>query len=285
MSEQDPFHDADTGSEDTGSEANFLWGVGGDSEISLMPTSSTPHLLLIEADTSLQTYLAALLREEGYRLQIAVSLEQAIALISAQNFDLVLVGTLSGTPRKVSRALKPLQERLSPSKLGILTHERISAEQAEKGDFAFLLRKPIETEQLLAEIAICFHRVLTPAQKRQAQVVRQFFGALVPHNGKTALEYCAEDMVYYPPGLPLWPFASAMRGKAAMQRYLETLRSSYQHLRLEAQRSYSWSRGVAVRYTMWWTEPDGSWETQGGTHLFQFTGDHICQIGFPGAIH
>jgi hypothetical protein len=147
------------------------------------------------------------------------------------------------------------------------------------------LHKPLKTEQLLAEIAVCFHRVLTTAQERQTQVVRQFFEALVPHNGRTGLQYCAEDIVYYPPGLPLLSFVSAVRGKTAMSRYLETLRSSYRHLRLEVQKSYGWSRGLVIRYAIWWAEPDGSWETLGGTHLFQFTGDHIHQIGFPEDIH
>ncbi len=280
MSDQGPLFDADVDS-----EAEFMWGVGEDSEIAVMPTSSTPQLLLIEADTSLQTSLALLLQEEGYSLQTAASVEQAIALVSSRTFDLVLAGTRSDTPHKTFTTLKPLKERLAPSKLGILTHENISAEQAEKGGFAFVLRKPLDAEQLLAEIAVCFHTALTPVQERQTQVVRQFFEAVVPHKGKSGLQYCTEDIVYYPPGLPLLPFVSVVRGKVAMHGYLEALRSSYQRLRLEVQKSYGWSRGLVVRYMMWWTESDGSWETRGGTHLFQFTGDHIRQIGFSGDIH
>src|SRR5689334_7743481 len=121
MNAQDLFHDADTGS-----ETECMWGVGEDSEITLMPTSSTPQLLLLEAATGLQTYLATLLQEEGYSLQTTASVEQAVALVSAQNFDLVLAGTLSDTPYKTFTMLKPLKEHLSPSKLGILTHENIS---------------------------------------------------------------------------------------------------------------------------------------------------------------
>jgi hypothetical protein len=84
---------------------------------------------------------------------------------------------------------------------------------------------------------------------------------------------------------PLLPLVNTVRGKAAVERSLETLRSSYSALRLEVQQIYSRPRGLAVRYTRWWAERDGSWGLFGGILLFQFTADRIRQIGFPADTH
>src|SRR5262249_42557808 len=99
-------------------------------------------------------------------------------------------------------------------------------------------------------------------------------------NKRKALSLCTEDIVYYPPAPPLLPLVNTVHGKAAMERSLETLRNSYLALRLEVQQIYSRPRGLAVRYSKWWAERDGSWGLLSGVLLFRFTADRIHQIGF-----
>jgi hypothetical protein len=124
---------------------------------------------------------------------------------------------------------------------------------------------------------------LTSVQTRQARIVELFFEALTLKKKEKLLSLCTEDIVLAPPVLALLPLASTISGKAAVDRYVEALRSSYKTFRLEVERIYSRPKGLLVNYLLCWTEPDGSWEWVGDALLFQFTGDYIRQIGFQGA--
>ena len=268
------------------SDAGYIWGTWEEREAALLAHASfPPQLLLVEADTGLQAFLEIVLSEEGYALRMVASLEQALSLISVQRFDLVLADLFADTPRKVFKALEPLRERIQPIKLGLLTSWDVSPEVAENQGVAFVLRKPVAVDQLLAEIAICLDKALTPEQERQGQVVELFLGVLILKERRQALSLCTEDIVSYPPALPLLPLAHPIRGKAALERYIEVLRSSYQAVRLEVQAIYSRPKGLVVRYHMWWTPAHGSWEMMGGTLLFQFTSDRIRQIGLQADKH
>lgn len=265
------------------SNTEDVWETWEEGGASLLPFASLPpHLLLVEADTRLQAFLEAALREEGYALRVVSSLEHALALVGAQQFDLVLTDLLSHTRRKALSALKRLRQRGHSIKLGVLTSWNLSPEVAERQGLAFVLHKPIAVEQLLAEIAICLNKALTPEQERQVQVVEMFLGAMALKDSKKALSLCTEDIICCPPAPPLLPLTHTLSGKAALDRYLETFRSSYRPFRLEVQEIYSRPRGLVARYRMWWAYAAGGWEVMNGTLLFQFIDDRICQIGWRG---
>ena len=100
------------------SDREYVWGTWEESDMTLLPsTSSPPHLLLIEPDAGLRTFLEVALREEGYRLRVVSSLKEAVALVSMQAFDLVLADLSNESSQKQSQALKPLQGGLQPLKV------------------------------------------------------------------------------------------------------------------------------------------------------------------------
>jgi ActR/RegA family two-component response regulator len=282
MTQQNGFQPSDLSTSDTG----HAWETWEEKEMaSPLSAAPPPHLLLVETDPGLQTFLELALREEGYTLQVASSLQQALAFISVQRFDFVLAHLPADRPRKLFRVLKPLKERIPATKLGVITDWNSSAEEAENQGWAFILPRPLAVEQLLAEIAICLDTALTPEQERQVQVVERFLEVLMLQDRSKALSLCAEDIVCYPPAPPLLPLAHPLRGKAALEQYLEVLHRRFQAFRLEVQDVYSRPRGLAVRYHMWWSASRRGWEMMGGTLLLQFKTDRIRQIGWQADMH
>ncbi len=270
----------------TTSDTDYGWEAWEEGGVAILPPASSPsHLLLVDADPVQQYLLYGALREEGYSLHTATSLEQALRLIKSQAFDLVLANLSAETPEKLFNALRPLKEGIPPGKLGVMSNVSVSADEADAEEVAFALPSPITMEFLLAEIAICLQKALTPEQKRQTQIVEHFFEALTLKELPRMLSLCTEDIVYYAPKFRSLPAVRAIMGKAAVGTYLAALRHSYQTFRLEMQRSYSRPKGLAVKYSLWWAAPDRNWNVELSTFLMQFIGDRICQIGWRADIH
>ncbi len=268
------------------SDTDFVWGAWEKGGVAILPpTSSSSHLLLVEADPGQQSLLNGALREEGYTLRIAASLEQALALVKSQSFDLALVNLSANTPETLFQALLPLKEGMLPGKLAVMSNVPISADEADIQDVAFALPTPVTMEYLLAEIAICLQKALTPEQKRQAKIVEHFFEALTLKELPKVMSFCTEDIVYYAPKFRSLPAARAVIGKIAVGAYLAALRHSYQTFRLEVQRAYGRPKGLAVKYSLWWAAADRTWDVEPSTFLMQFVGDRISQIGLRADIH
>jgi CheY-like chemotaxis protein len=265
---------------------DYMWGAWEEGRIAILPPASSPsHLLLVEANPGQHPLLKGALREEGYLLHVATSLEQALALIKSQAFDLVLAHLPADTSENLFNALAPFKAYLPPDKLGVMSNAPVSADDTDSLEVAFALPTPITMEYVLAEVAICLQKALTPEQKRQAQVVEHFFEALTLRELPKMMSLCTEDIVYYAPKFRSLPGARAIIGKAAVGAYLAALRHSYQTFRLEVQRAYSRPRGLAVKYTLWWAAADRTWDVESSTFLMQFIGDRISQIGLRADVH
>ncbi len=268
------------------SDAEYIWGNREEREGAFLPnTALSPRLLLVAADTELQAFLELALREEGYALQVASSLKQALALTSIEAFDFVLADLSFVSPRNLFRTIRPLKERVQPIRLGIIVKGTISPEEVARQGFAFAMSRPIVVEQLLVKLAICLQRALPPEQAWQAQTASDFFEALTLKDKARLLTLCAEDFVYYPSAHCPPPLATLLRGRVALASYVETLRSSYNGFRLELEHIYSRPKGLAAQYNICWAEPNHSWELMSGTFLMQFTGNRIRQIGLQAETH
>src|SRR5579872_2284576 len=91
-------------------DSEHSWGTW-EEKAALHPFASpSPCLLLVEADAGWQTFLKLALSEEGYALQVASSLEHALAQASMQTFDLVLVHLPDDSPRQLLKTMKSLRE-------------------------------------------------------------------------------------------------------------------------------------------------------------------------------
>jgi CheY-like chemotaxis protein len=261
-------------------ETEYIWRTREEQEGNVLPAASLPpRLLLIEADTGLRALLELVLKEEGYALQVVSSVGHALALASVQAFDFVLADLSFASPRHLFRTIRPLKERMPSVQLGAVVRGTISPEEVEKQGFAFVVSRPIAVEQLLVQLAICLQRALTPAQAQQAQVVGYFFEALTLKDRARLLSVCAEDFLYFPSAHGPPPLATLLRGRAALANYVETLRRTYNGVRVELEHTYSRPKGLAAQYSIYWAEPGSPWEMMGGTFLMQFTGARIRQIG------
>ncbi len=266
---------------DLSMDSEYGWGVWEERQAPIRPfTAPSPRLLLVEADQGWQPFLELLLREEGYALQVVSSVEQALARISAQTFDLVLAHLCADTSRQLFRAIKSLRERTAPARLGVITSWKSPAEIAEEQGLAFILSTSLSLEPLLAQIALCLQRPLTGERARQAEIAKRFLEALTLKEHHLMLSLCTEDILCYSlPSSPA-PLTEAIRGKEALERGTELLRSRYRALKVEAQPTiYSRPKGLAAPYMLWWVEPDGRWDQKNGCALIQFSGERIRQIG------
>lgn len=263
------------------SDSAHSWGGSWkEKRVAVYPSASpTPCLLLIEADAGWQTFLKLVLREEGYALEIAASLEHALAHADRQVFDLILLHLNADNPRQLLQIITAFQERVQSTKLGVITHVEISSEVAEEQGLAFIMSTPVALEPLLAEIAICLQRPVLPAQARHAQVVRQFLEGLPLKEHQKVFGLCTDDLVCYSlPSSPV-PLARTIRGKDALELCVQALRSRYRALRVEVQHIYSRPKGLVAQYILWWVESEGIWEMKSGASLLQFSGERLRQIG------
>lgn len=283
MIQKNGFQQFGTGTPDT----DYVWGTWEEREHTfLSAASSFPPVLLVEASPGgVQSFLEPALREEGYTLRLASSLDQALALVSIQTFDLVLVDVSADTPNQLFTSLKPLKARIQPLKLGVITNVAVSAEEADAQGFAFVLPRPVAVEQLLAKTAISIHKALTPEQQRQALVVKRFFEALKLKQRSALAHLCTEDMVFYPPVPYSSRLAQALSGRTTISGSVEAQRNQYKGIRLEIHHIYSRPRGLVAQYHLWWAETDGKWDEEVGALLVQFTGDRIRQIGLRAGTH
>ncbi len=241
--------------------------------------SPSPSLLLMSPLSEHTMLLQKWLTEEGYAIQIAATTRAALALLEQRSFQCVLIDLFSGPFDSFIRALEPLRKRGWSLQVGVITSEELSAEEAEEYGFAFTLSKPVQIERLFTELALGLRLPLTAEQKRQAQVIKDFFAAARAKNKQKMLELCTNTIAYYPSASHRWlSLFSASCSKGAEVLYADFIGQRSSALRLEFEGIYSRPRGLAVQYSAWWAKHQG-WEVQTDTLLFHFLADRIRQIG------
>lgn len=242
--------------------------------------SSAPASLLLVGSSSEHTHLQKWLAEEGYALQVAATVEEALALLAQRSFQCALVDLSTGPFHSFLYAIELLRGRDRSVLVGAIASDELSAEEAEEHGFAFVLSKPLQSERLFTELALGLRVPLTAEQERQAQVVKDFFAAVNAKNTHKMLELCTSTLSYYPSAShgSLSPFRP-ISSQGTLTTYFEFIRQRSLALRLEVERIYSRPRGLAVQYSAWWARPHQSWEVQTDILLFHFLRDRIHQIG------
>jgi CheY-like chemotaxis protein len=244
-----------------------------------MAASPPPCLLLVEADEGWRAFLRQVFREEGYALEVASSLDHALAQASAQTFDLILIHLPADHPRQLFDTIKTFSQSAQHTRIGVITNLGISSEEADDQGLAFLVSTPATLEPLLAQIAICLQRPIPGEQADQVTVVEQFLEALTHKEHHKLFSLCTDDLICYSlPSSPV-PLAKIIRGKDALEQCMAALRNRYRALRLEVQHIYSRPKGLVAQYMLWWAETDGAWAMKSGFCLLQFSGKRLRQIG------
>jgi DNA-binding response OmpR family regulator len=116
---------------------------------------SPTRLLVVEHDTGIQDLLAALLTSEGYAVSLAASPDEARRLLDKQTFQLVLTDLFSTNPSDRFGSAEQLRASAHPTPVGVITGWNVEEEEITQHEFAFVLRKPFDVEDLSATITAC----------------------------------------------------------------------------------------------------------------------------------
>ncbi len=164
--------------------------------------AGVPRILIVEDDESVALTLLGILEIEGYAVDNAVSVPEALEKVERTRFD-VAVLDLSVAGKSGLRVLKRLKET-SPRSIGIILTAygsmEVAVEALRAGADDFLV-KPCDIEQLKASIARSFHwseeisaqntlRRLAEEQAAVLQELSQFkeeFIAIASHDLKSPL--------------------------------------------------------------------------------------------------
>ena len=117
--------------------------------------SSQPHLLLVTEDEDLGEALREFLSDEGYAAFVASSVEDALAVMTTQPFDVILSDFFRQRDPVPYHSVERLRQQAQPTPVGIVTASNLSAEEVEQRGFACLLKKPFGLDDLSAAIAAC----------------------------------------------------------------------------------------------------------------------------------
>lgn len=243
------------------------------------PLSVRPHVLVVEDDLELRDLLTLLLREEGYLVTSASSLEQAMALLETRTFHFILSGVFRQAPGDPLASVEPLRERAWPIPVGIMTAWVISEEVVKQRGFACLIRKPFDIDDVSATIATCLNTPLSSKQMNQARIVERFYAALNSHDSAAAASLCAEDFTFFPSALSINPSQTQVQGRETYRAYLEEIFRFYRHLRAEIGSIAAHPRGLAVHHVMRWDDAEGAPRYRVNGMVFAFAGEQIAQLG------
>lgn len=117
--------------------------------------SSPPRLLLVTEDEDLGEALREFLRDEGYVAFVATSVEDALALMTTQTFDLILSDFFRQRDQVPYHSVERLSLLAQPIPVGIMSASNLSAEEVEQRGFAYLLKKPFGLDDLRTAIVAC----------------------------------------------------------------------------------------------------------------------------------
>jgi DNA-binding response OmpR family regulator len=246
-----------------------------------METSGVPEprVLMVEPAEELRETLTIALREEGYLPFAATSYEAAHDLLDTQTFEFVLADLFVGSVQPGMEQAHKLQRRAEPTPVGLLTTQKLSAEEVQAQGFVFLAQMPFDLGELLGLIAANMRRAFTREQARQANLLERVFAALNSRDLDTAVSFYSEDVVYYPVRYFLLRGVKKVQGRAALRAYFEQLFALLPDLRFEEVLMYGRPKGLAARYICRWSAQDGAQQQLTATTLFHFLGDQIMQVG------
>ena len=240
---------------------------------------SPPRLLVVEDDEETRDVVLDLLIEEGYIVVSAASLDEALAQVNSQVFDLILADVIGWTTDAPLQAVEQLRDQAQPTPVGLLTSWNLNEEAITAQGFARLLKKPFDLSELLTLVAELVARPLIPEQERQAEVVRRYCQAIDAHDWQACAALCREDARYYPTPDSIFDRKQAVIGRAALVEQLEYNAVVAPNIHYLSYSLYGRPEGIAVRYLATIGTPKRR-KRFAGSVLFQVENGQIVQIGY-----
>jgi CheY-like chemotaxis protein len=241
---------------------------------------SPPRVLVLEGERALQFLLLFVLREAGYAMSSAFTLEAAWAALEHETFALILADVpVGGTHPGSFMPAHQLRRRAQPTPVGLLMTHPVTAEEARQAGFAFVLPMPFDLDDLVALVAATLQTPLGPTHERYASLVERFLSALERDDQSALLSSCSEEVTWYRLTSSLGTTARRIQGKHAFATYVATRAASRLQQTILNLQCYALPRGLVACYTEVWVTPEGYWRREATTALFHFDGDQIAQIG------
>lgn len=243
------------------------------------------RLLVIDDDDDLRHFLQDLLTEEGYVVDSGGTLDEALALIDAHAYHLILTDLLTHSIADPLRSALVVKRRAYPTPVVALTGWNIMASEATRAGLARLIAKPFDLAELLTAITACLTQALSAEQQRQAVVVARLFETFNAQEIDACAALFTDDVrIYAPEGLPLEHDTQCENGQAAIRARLEHALRLTPGVRLTERALFPQPEGLALRCMKSWPAPetpDGDATLAIGLDL-QFSGGRISQISVSG---
>ena len=255
---------------------------GAGSESGNAMTSSPPAeipILVVEEDEGLRQTFTEVLAEDDYAPTFVSSLAEASHHLDTRSYALVLTHLFIGHSHHHRAEAHRLLCYASPTPVGLLTTQTISADDTRHAGFAFSMSLPFDIDDFLGHIAAAIDQPLSHIQRQQAEIVQRYFAALEAGDGATLLSLCSEDVTLYPPRNSVLTTRRRFRGKSDLLAYAQSAAQVYIHAAFTDLRLYPCPKGIAARYTHTWASPDGHRHQAAQTANFHFDGSRIRQVG------
>jgi CheY-like chemotaxis protein len=241
---------------------------------------SSPRLLIVDDESDLRLFLQDFLMEEGYRVDISATLDEALALIDAHVYHLIVTDLLMHSTAAPLRSALAIYTRAHPTPVIALTGWNLSAAEVARAGLTRLIAKPFDLTEFLAAIAASVETRLSAEQQRQAETLRRYCDAFNAGDLGASLATCVDGVRLYPSDKSLGEPAPVIAGHDACLTYLEGLRRARPDLRLEDYVIYPHPKGLALRYLMSWSTPEtpNGRASVAGALAVQFNSERISQI-------
>lgn len=242
------------------------------------PPRASTRILLVMPDTLLQETLSDILQEEGYDLRQALSLAQALSMLDAEAFGLVLTELVDVRVDDPLHAASELVRKANPTPVGLVTGWNLADDDASKAGFAFCLHMPFELDALLAYVAGAMRVDLTPKQEHQAEAARSYLAVMSEGRVDDALALCTETVRYHLQSTSSQA-SSETQDKASLRGYLLDALRRFPGARFENVNVYALPGRLAARYTVRWSAGTNRDASASGAVVFRFEGERIAEIG------
>lgn len=244
------------------------------------------RLLVIDDDADLRQFLQDLLAEEGYVVDASGSLDDALAMIEAHVYHLILTDLLTHSSAEPLRSALTVRQHAQPTPVMALTGWTVTPAEVTRAGLARLIPKPFDLSDLLAAVAsVRPEATLTPEQQRQAADVARLLDAYNVGDFEASLALCADDVrMRYDADDPLADRGLCDCGIACVRERLAYGRRLNPDTRILEYACFPMAKGIAIRCVKSWSTPDapGGYITLPVTLNIQFSGDRIREISLTG---
>jgi ketosteroid isomerase-like protein/CheY-like chemotaxis protein len=231
-------------------------------------------ILIVESDADLSAAMKELLVDEGFAVDTAPAPDQAVPLLHASYYSLVLTDYVFEPLARSEQLARELQVAAAQVPIGCVTAWN-AIPPAIAAHYVFVLQVPIEAERLLAAVAR-FAAVQAPDAAR-ARVIARYFDALGRGDWDAVTALCAESVRYHLPGAD--PLSRTLEGRQVFRAYTAETFRAFPNASFEVIALGWLPHGVVASYRGNWGATEHDAQTATGDVYFRFHGQQISEIG------